>query len=182
MLAGLALVGFAAHRPLTEALRRAGANRRTAHLRLSFVVPRPVAEVFRFCGDFANYPRFVGALREVEDFGDGRSHWVAQTPTGGTVEWDAITTKFVTNRVIEWRSTPNSRVRMCGMLRFVPDPTGGTCLKVSLDYSVEDGRLLDAVAVLAIPRRIRHIEKDIKRLAERADLFIDAPAAPLAPI
>jgi len=149
---------------------------------MSFVVPRPVAEVFRFCSDFANFPRFVGALQDVEDFGDGRSHWVATTPTGGTIEWDAITTKFVTNRVIEWRSTPSSQIRMCGMIRFVPEPTGGTCLKVMLDYAVAEGTMIDAVASLTIPRRIRHIEADIKRLAERADLFIDSPIPPVADI
>jgi uncharacterized membrane protein len=172
-LAGLALVGMAVHRPFADALRRAGANRRSAQIRLSFVVPRPIGDVFHFCSDFENFPRFVGALRHVEDFGDGRSHWSAWTPTGGTVEWDAITTKFVTNRVIAWRSTPISPVRTSGTLRFVREADGGTCVKVSLDYSVVGGSMADAVAALAIPRRRRDIEADIKRLAESVDLFTE---------
>ena len=171
-LAGLTLVGMAAHRPLADALRRAGARRRSAHLQLSIVIPRPVGDVFRFCSDFTNFARFVGALRDVEDFGDGRSRWIAWTPTGGTVSWDAITTKFVTNRVIAWRSAPRSPVRMSGTLRFVPEPGGGTCLKISLDYSVVDGSMADAVAALAIPRRTRSLEADIRRWAESAELFL----------
>ena len=171
-LAGLALVGVAAHGPLANALRRAGASRRSAHVHLSFVVPRPVRDVFRFCSDFANFPRFIGALRSVEDFGDGRSHWVAWTPTGRTLEWDAITTKFVTNRVVAWRSTPSSPVRTCGTLRFVPESSGDTCVKVALDYSVIDGSLVDAVAALAVPRRVRDLEADIKRLADSAEVLI----------
>jgi uncharacterized membrane protein len=171
-LAGLALVGLAAHRPLADALRRAGGNRRSAHLRLSLVVARPVNDVFRFCSDFSNFPRFIGALRDVEDYGDGRSHWIAWTPTGRTISWDAITTKFVTNRVIAWRSTPESPVRTSGTLRFIPEPSGGTCLKVALDYSVVDSRMADAVAALAIPRRTRSLEADIRRLAETADVLI----------
>jgi len=171
-LAGLTLVGVAAHRSLSDALRRVGENRRSAHVRLSFVVPRPVGDVFRFCSDFANFPRFIGALREVEDFGDGRSHWIAWTPTGGVVSWDAITTKFVTNRVIAWRSASGSPVRTSGTLRFVPESNGDTCVKVTLDYCVVEGSFVDAVAALAIPRRAKALEKDIQRLAESAELFL----------
>jgi uncharacterized membrane protein len=176
-LAGLALVGVAAHGPIANALRRAGASRRSAHVRLSFVVPRPVSDVFRFCSDFANFPRFIGALRAVEDFGDGRSHWAAWTPAGRTLEWDAITTKFVTNRVIAWRSIASSPVRTSGTLRFVPESAGGTCVKVALDYSVVDGSMVDAVAALAIPRRARDLEADIKRLADSAEVLI-GPTTP----
>jgi uncharacterized membrane protein len=171
-LAGLALVGVAAHRPLADALRRAGASRRSSHIRMSIVVPRPVSDVFRFCSDFTNFARFVGALRGVEDFGDGRSRWIAWTPTGGTVAWDAITTKFVTNRVIAWRSTPRSPVSSAGTLRFVPEPDGGTCVKISLDYSIVDGGVADALAALVIPRRTRSLESDIRRWAESAELFL----------
>jgi uncharacterized membrane protein len=174
-IAGLALVGVAAHRPLADAVRRAGASRRSAHLRLSFVVQRPVRDVFRFCCDFENYPQFIGALREVHDFGDGRSRWTAWTPTGGTVEWDAITTKFVPNRVIAWRSTSQSPVHMSGTLRFVPEPDGGTCVRVAFDYSVVEGTMADAVAALAIPRRAADLEADIRRLSDNLDLLSEAP-------
>ena len=180
-IAGFALVGVAAHRPMADALRDAGTSRRSAHLRLSFVVHRPVHDVFGFCCDFENYPRFIGALRDVQDFGDGRSHWTSWTPTGGTVAWDAITTKFVPNRVIAWRSTPRSPVRMCGTLRFVPEPDGGTCVKVVLDYSVVEGSMADAVAALAIPRRARDLETDIRRLPDNIGLLIDAPKPSVSP-
>ena len=147
-LAGLALVGIAARGAARrDALRRAGTRRRSVRLRLSFVVPHPVSEVFRFCSDFENFPRFIRALRAVQDFGDGRSHWVAiRRPPADTLEWDAQTTKFVTNRVIAWQSTPRSRVRMDGTIRFVPERDGETCVKVALDYSVPTDRIADAVA------------------------------------
>ena len=180
-LAGLALVGFAARRPVAQALRRAGTRRRSVRLRLSFVVPHPVGEVFRFCSDFENFPKFVRALRAVEDFGDGRSHWVGSTPSGGTLEWDALTTKFVTNRVIAWENTPRSPVRMNGTIRFVPEHTGETCLKVALDYSAPTDRIADAVAALATRTLNHELETDIRRLGEKLDdLRTSAPAVEAA--
>ena len=182
-IAGLALIGVAARRPLAEALRRAGTRRRSVHVRLSFVVPHPVGEVFRFCSDFENFPRFIRALRAVQDFGDGRSHWVGSTPAGGTVEWDAQTTKFVTNRVIAWQNTPRSHVRMDCTIRFVPEHTGETCVKVALDYSVPTERITDAVAALATRTLSHELESDIKRLGEQLDdLRAIAPAADAIPI
>ncbi|MDB4884327.1 MAG: hypothetical protein JWL95_3093 [Gemmatimonadetes bacterium] len=173
-IAGLALVGMAAHRPLADALRRAGTRRRSVAIRLSFVVPHAVDVVFRFCSDFENFPRFIGALRAVEDFGDGRSHWSASTPRGGTIEWDTVTTKYVTNRVIAWQSTPLSPVRTSGTLRFVPTPEGGTLVKIALDYTVVAGGFVDAVAAFAVPSRARALEADVRRLPEQLDLIVAA--------
>jgi len=179
-IAGLALVGIAARAPMAEALRRAGTRRRSVRLRLSFVVPHPVSEVFRFCSDFENFPKFIRALRAVEDFGDGRSHWVGSTPAGGTLEWDALTTKYVTNRVIAWQNTPRSPVRMNGTIRFVPEHTGETCVKVALDYSAPTDRIADAVAALATRTLSRDIESDIRRLGERLDDLRASPSANVA--
>ena len=162
-LAGMALIGAAAHRPLADALRRAGTRRRSANLQFSFVIERPVEQVFAFCADFENYPRFIGALRQVRDTGDGRSHWCASTPSGGEIEWNATTTKFVTNSVIGWQSTANSPVETTGLLRFSPDGKC-TCVKVAISYLVRDGSMADALAALAAPRRVDELESEIRRM------------------
>jgi uncharacterized membrane protein len=174
-LAGLALVGIAASRPVGDALRRAGTRRRAVHLRSSFVVPHPVTTVFRFFSDFENFPRLVRALREVEDFGDGRSHWVASGMGGRILEWDAVTTKFVTNRVIAWQSAPSSFVNMSCAVRFLPERDGGTCVKIAIDYSVPTDGIRGAVAALASRRRTREIEADIRQLARRLDEMSPVP-------
>lgn len=162
-LAGMTLVGVAAHRPIADALRRAGTRRRAADVRFSFVVERPVEQVFAFCADFENFPRFIGALREVRDAGDGRSHWRASTPSGGTIEWNATTTKFVTNSVIGWKSVANAPVETSGLLRFSPEG-GSTCVRVAISYRVFDGSMADALAALAAPRRAGELEADIRRM------------------
>lgn len=162
-LAGVTLLGVAAHRGFGEALRRAGTRRRAAQIELSFVIARPVEQVFAFCSDFENFPRFIGALREVRDTGDGRSHWCASTPSGGAIEWDAVVTKYVTNSVIGWRSNARAPVETTGLIRFKPEE-GRTCVKVSLSYRVRDGNMIDALAALATPRRSHELAADIRRL------------------
>ena len=160
-LTALALIGVAAHGPLSRALERAGTKRRAGAIRFSFVVEQPVEQVFAFCADFENFPKFISALREVRDNGDGRSHWCAVTPRGRTVEWDALTTKFVTNSVIGWRSAPRAPVQMTGLLRFTNED-GVTCVQVAMDYRVTGSSFQDSLAALARPKRSRHIERDIR--------------------
>jgi uncharacterized membrane protein len=164
-VAGLALIGMAAHAPLTEALKRTAAKRRSGKIRLSLVIERPVEEVFAFCANFENFPRFISALREVRDTGDGRSHWCAEAAFGKTVEWDAVTTKFVTNSVIGWRSKTKSPVHMTGLLRFLPEGRN-TCLRVEIDYDVATDGIAGTLAAMAKPRRARQIERDIQNLRE----------------
>lgn len=174
-LAGMTLVGIAAHRPLVYALRKAGTRRRSADLHFSFVVDRPVEQVFAFCADFENFPRFIGALKKVRDTGDGRSHWSASTPSGGTIEWSATTTKFVTNSVIGWESVPGSPVSTTGLMRFSPDGRSA-CVRVSLRYRVHDSTMADALAALASPRRADSLEADIRGLDAQLQL-VPAPLA-----
>jgi uncharacterized membrane protein len=175
-LGGLALVGAAAHRPLADALRRAGTRRRCAEVATSFVVPHPVEVVFGFLRDFENFPRFVGALREVQDYGDGRSHWCATTPSGGSIEWNTVTTKYVPNSVIAWQSVGASPVEMRATLRFLPEG-GSTRLKVMASYQVLESGLADALAALATPRREAALKGDIRRLSTYLDTVVASPSS-----
>lgn len=174
---GLALFGAAAHRPVLQALVRAGTRRRSASVRLSLVIPHPVEAVFAFVRDFENFPRVIGALREVRDYGDGRSHWCASTPTGGTLEWDTVTTKYVPNRVIAWQSVPGAPVEMTGSARFVPEGAE-TCVTFLLEYRVLEGGIADALAALATPRRDEELERDIRGLSSYLDVVRSSPDAP----
>jgi uncharacterized membrane protein len=173
-ISGLALIGAAAHRPLARALCHAGTRRRSGRLAVSLVVLQPVEVVFGFCRDFENFPKLIGALRGVRDYGDGRSHWCASTPTGGIVEWDTVTTKYVPNRVIAWTSVPGSPVEMSGRLRFVPEDHH-TCVTVDAHYRVVDGTMADAVAALFTPRRSHELEADAGHLGTYLNSLLAEP-------
>jgi uncharacterized membrane protein len=164
-VSGLALIGAAARAPLTDALRRFGTRRRGTAVALSFIVPRPVEQVFAFCRDFENFPRLIRSLRDVQDHGDGRSHWRASTPTGGTLEWDTVTTKYVPNSVIAWESVGHSPVRMRAMLRLLPEGNA-TRMKVTAEYQVVDGSMRDALVALTTRSRRDKLAAQIRRLAD----------------
>ena len=165
-MAGVAMLGLAAYRPLSSLLRHAGARRRSATVRMSFTVDRPVEAVFNFCRDFENYPRFVGSLRSVQDFGNGRSKWCASTPSGDTVEWNAVTTKYVPNRVFAWETLAGSPVEATGLFRFKPEGEGRTCVQIVLTYDVVGGgELRDSLAALLAPSRSHLLEEDVRKLS-----------------
>lgn len=174
VVTGLALLGYAAWRPLSELLRLAGTRRRATEVRMTLEIAQPVERVFAFCRDFENYPRFVGALRSVHDYGDGRSRWCASTPAGDTVEWNAVTTKYVPNRVVAWETVAGSPVFASGVLRF-SRVEGGTRLDVVLGYDVL-GRspLREALAALVTGSRGRQLEADLERMARYLETAPDA--------
>ncbi len=168
-LGGLALIGAAVHRPLADALRHAGTRRRAGRVSLSFIVAHPVETVFAFCRDFENFPLFIGSLREVRDYGDGRSHWCASTASGGTIEWDTVTTKYVPSQVIAWSSVEDAPVETSTHMRFVPADDGTCCVKVDTRYCVKDGTMADAVASLITSQRVHELEADVRRLGPYLD-------------
>jgi uncharacterized membrane protein len=170
-IGGLALIGAASHRPLAEAVRQAGTRRRSGTVALSFVVTHPVETVFAFCRDFENFPQFIGALREVRDYGDGRSHWCAFTPAGGTIEWDTVTTKYVPNGVIAWTSVGGSPIDMTARMRFAPEG-GNTCVNIDAAYRVIDSSIADAVAALMTPQRKGELVADVRRLGPYLDCLL----------
>src|SRR5437773_9668436 len=79
-------------------VRRLGAARRQVDLRMTIVIERSLPDVFAFCRDFENFGKLVDAVR-VDDFQDGRSHWVVRSPLGHVIEWDAVVTKYVPQSV-----------------------------------------------------------------------------------
>jgi uncharacterized membrane protein len=142
-------------------VRHAGAARRAVDMRMTVVVERPIAEVFEFCRDFANFPEITDVLLSVEDSQDGRSHWAVRSPTGTAVEWDATVTKYVPNSVIAWESVPGSTVQASGLMRFAPLSPTDTRVDVSITYRPQRTGFADAVKALVAPSNSRRIRSEL---------------------
>jgi len=173
-LAALAGVGLLAHGilpVLRQAIVREGAARRVFELDMTMTIDRPVPVVFAFCTDFSNFPSLVRALDEVQDSGDGRSHWIVHNVDGSIAEWDAMVTKFVPNQVIAWESDASAAVESRGVIRFRPLDASRTELSIHLYYAPKRTTLREAWRALLAPPRGGMIEQDLSLMSQRLDQY-----------
>ena len=140
-----------------------GERRRVVDIQKSIHIQAPVAEVFAFWDSYESYPRFLSALREVEDLGGGRSRWAIKGPGGRAIEWEAVLTSRQPGRLIAWRSRPGAMLENAGAIRFTPE-RGGTRVDLRLCYQTPMGGAGRAVSQLlgADPRAT--LNDDLARL------------------
>jgi uncharacterized membrane protein len=127
--------------------RLVGVRRPSVELQKCLEVAAPIEQVFETFSQLERFPEFMKHVREVHVRGDGTSRWVVNGPAGGTVSWEAVTTRLDPNRLIAWRTLPGSAVDHAGLLRFEPTE-GGTRVFVTMSYTPPAGALGHAVARL----------------------------------
>ncbi len=127
-------------------------------------IPASPEELYRFWENFTNFPRFMQHVKEVEDLGGGRSHWVVDGPAGSTVEWDAVITENIPNEYIAWTSDEESEVMNEGSVRFQPNNRGGTRLTVHIGYTPPAGVFGHAVATMFGANPKQEMDEDMQRL------------------
>jgi uncharacterized membrane protein len=93
-------------------------------------------QLYRYCRDFQNAPRFMKNVESVQATGDGRSHWVAKTPLGTTLAWDAEVTNDEPARLIAWRRTQGPFFAPSGgSVRFEPKRNGReTVVRLEIEF------------------------------------------------
>ena len=129
----------------------------------------PLGEVFAFFSSWENWPRFMSHVRSVISSGPRgavgeRTHWVVDGPVGTTVEWDAVTTRFVENETIAWTSVEGSTVQHAGTLQFVPTADGTTRVHIQMSYSPPAGPAGHVVAKLFGRDPVSQMDDDLARL------------------
>jgi uncharacterized membrane protein len=138
-------------------------RRRTVDIQKTLFVGAPVKRVYDFWTDYENFPLFMSNVREVQDLGGGRSHWVVRGPGGVPIEWDSVLTEQVPGETIAWRSRPGSMLENAGAVRFRAEGEG-TRVDLRLCYNPPAGGAGQAVAELlgADPRA--KLNEDLGRL------------------
>jgi uncharacterized membrane protein len=127
----------------------------------TITVDAPIDEVFAMWDRVENFPRFMQHVLDVRR-ANGRSHWVVAGPGGVQLEWDAELTQRVPNRIIAWRSVPNSVVEHAGVVEFEP-AEGGTRVNVRLSYTPPGGVLGHAAAATFGDDPKRALDEDLVR-------------------
>lgn len=161
--------------------RSALSGDRGIHVQELIRIERPVDEVYRFWRSLENLPRFMTNLESVTELPNGRSHWVAKAPAGASVSWDAEIINEVPNRVIGWRSLPDSDVVSAGSVNFEPaHGDRATQLTVRLQYAPPAGRAGAVVAKLFGKEPSQTIREDLRRLKQILEAGEIAQSGPRA--
>lgn len=165
-LAGAPLVyrGATGHWPMGKARGERAAEAAPPLVETSVTVNRPRREVYDFWRRLENLPRFMRHLEAVEERGDGISHWVARSPLGMRVEWDAETVEEREGELLSWRSLPGSQVDNAGSVLFEDAPAGrGTVVRVSMELSPVGNGLGRALGKVLNPITSQQVHEDLRR-------------------
>ena len=176
LLGGAALVAYAVYKG-TSRSREAAAHTAESpaprhetlptHIEVNVNVLRPAQELYSFWRSFENLPRFMRHLESVRDLGNGRSHWIAKTPLGSRVEWDAEIVDDRQGQFLSWRSLPGSQVHNTGSVLFEPLPNDrGTLVRAMFDLAPPDGAAgrLAGIATRALgPITRQQVHEDLRR-------------------
>jgi uncharacterized membrane protein len=146
--------------------KRVGGSR-GVHVVEAITINRPPAEVYAFWHNFENLPRFMEHLESVDLLDDRRSRWKAKAPAGASVEWEAEIIEDSPNKLIAWRSLPESDVPNSGYVRFRDAPGNrGTEVIVELKYQPPGGWLAVFIAKLFGEEPHQQVKGDLRRLKQ----------------
>src|SRR4051794_5251509 len=70
----------------------------------SVTIHRNAQELYEFWRRFENLPLFMRNLVSVSQTSDTDSHWIARSPTGKKVTWDATIINEHPGELIAWRT------------------------------------------------------------------------------
>lgn len=136
------------------------------HISESFLIDKPVEELYAYWRKLENLPRIMSHLESVEESSANRSHWQAEAPTiyGGHVEWDAEITADEPNQRIAWRSLPGADVENEGSVSFCKAPGDrGTIVHVEMHYAPPAGQVGHWIVKLMGQSPDQQIREDLRR-------------------
>jgi uncharacterized membrane protein len=157
------LVGAAGRDALGGTSLPALDRRRAVDIQKTLYIGAPLDQVYAFWSNYENFPLFMSHVREVEDLGDGRSHWKVSGPGGVPIEWNATLIQQTPNEVIAWRSEAGSMLENAGIIRFVASG-GGTRVDLRFCYHPPAGGAGQAVAELLGSDPRAKLNEDLGRM------------------
>ena len=134
------------------------------HVTTGMTIAREPQELYQFWRDFTRLPTFMKFIAEVRPSGEQRTHWVAESPLGGRLEWESEVVEDVPNERIVWRATEDSQVKHDGEIRFRCAPAGrGTEVELDLRYEVPAGKLGKALGGFLNSMTEQALREDLRR-------------------
>ena len=133
----------------------------------AYTIMRPRHELYAFWRNFENLPQFMEHLESVTVTSDGRSHWVTRAPIGKPISWDAEITEDVEDRVIAWRSLPDSVVENSGQVHFSDAADGrGTMVRARIIYQAPGGKTAQEISRFFGESASQQLRDDLRRFKQ----------------
>jgi uncharacterized membrane protein len=121
-------------------------------------------EVYAFFRRLENVPRFMAFIESVQPIDDTRSRWVARTPGGQALQWEAEILEDRPGELIAWRSRPGALVHHVGAVRFRPAPGDrGTEVRLDVEFEPPGAALGRALAHVLGSATEYVAEEDLRR-------------------
>lgn len=155
------------HRPPDDAPGRTARQMRFggyAVIGRSVTINKPRSELYAFWRDFANLPRFMENVRDVQQDGD-ITRWTIVAPMDRSV---TVVTRIVQEQkaeMISWRSTEDSDIDTEGKVTFRDAPAGrGTEVEAIIAYKPPAGELGRWIAKAFQAEPAMQGRRELKRL------------------
>jgi uncharacterized membrane protein len=127
-------------------------------------IDAPLDQVFAFCTDYENWPRFMTNVHEVRETQPGLQHWTVEGPGGKEFEWDSEITRLVPGELVSWKTVDGAAVKHTGIMRFDRNEDGSTRVQVRMSYNPPAGTAGHALARLFGADPKRQMDEDLARL------------------
>ncbi|MVW78670.1 SRPBCC family protein, partial [Bordetella sp. 02P26C-1] len=131
-------------------------------------INRPREEIYRFWRDFANLPRFMQHVEQVETITPQRSRWTVKAPLGRSVQWISYVMEDVENERIAWEAEAQADIPNAGWVEFRDAPGGrGTEVRAQISYQPpygHAGRLVSQLKTAETPNN--QLADDLRRLKQ----------------
>ncbi len=168
VIALVSVVGVAALAIFVRKRRHGARPRHVRTVRRVVTVRRSPMVVYAYWRNLELLPTFVKHLEAVHDLGGRRSHWIARSPTGRTIEWDAEIIEDLPGQRLSWRSMAGAHVN--GSITFSPVSGGrGTEVAVEMQLGAGDPVSSSLARLFAGPEVLGDLHR-FKRLVEVDDL------------
>lgn len=149
------------------------AGTQEAYLNNSIYIQASPETVYDIWSRYEHFPRFMSHVKEVQDLGEGRSHWIVSGPGGVQIEWNAVITEARRPLLLAWRTEPDASVEHQGKVQFEPEGDG-TRVHVHMSYRPPAGVVGKAAASLFNGNPKRQMDDDLMRMKA----FVETGQAP----
>jgi uncharacterized membrane protein len=143
--------------------------RHGVHVEQSYIIHKPVEEVYGFWRNLANLPLFMEHLSKVEVLTATRSRWTARAPMGQSVSWEAEIIHDQPGELISWKSVEHSTVANAGTVLFKKQGNEATEVKVVLDYIPPAGTVGKVIAQMFGKEPSQTIKEDLRRFKRQME-------------